>query len=257
MKIQEYRSDLIDQFVNPYNSLDDSKNALEKILWLLHNPSGTCQKCEYAGGFWDCECNKCTYEDEDIINEPCGNLSFCICDYFDGEPTQEQIVRILKGLRFNELTNLEKEILTMRKSIICDIITAILTAVFDTNNTFDLIESEREELSHCNDPFELNKEILKYSNKKLSENDRIKIINVIFLILEHYSDPNEKKLHFIKIFKFFKYLFAQNKQTYVSILSKINPLPLSIKTLGQNLLKYPEYLDNDDITFLEEAIKEK
>jgi len=247
MKIQEYRSDLIDQFVNPYNSLDDSKNALEKILWLLYNPSGTCQKCEYTGGFYDCECNKCTYEDEDIINEPCNNFSFCVCDYFDGEPTQEQIVKILKGLRFNELTNLEKEILTTKKaSIICDLLTSILTSVFD-KDVFILSQAEQSELESY-DPLRLQEEIIKYYNKILSEKDKIKIINIVFLILEHYSSPEDKGLHILKIFKYFENAYIFHIQ------DKYTPI---VKVLAQNLLNYPEYLDDYGITFLEEITEEK
>ena len=252
MKIQEYRSDLIDQFVNPYNSLDDSKNALEKILWLLYNPIGYCEECGLSWDSLSCSCLNCQYDEltneDQIINEPCGNVCVCICDYFDGEPTQEQIISLLKKIKSNELTDLEKEILTIRKGIICDISIAILTSVFDTTSTFNLFQSEQKELSRYNDPFDLNKEILKYHNKKLSEDDRIRIINVIFLILEHYSNPNEKKIMFNKIFKFFerKYLLTRNKQHI-----------LSIKIFAQNLLKHPKYLDNDNITLLEEAVKGK
>jgi len=119
---EKIRRELVEAFANP-NKLD-----LEKILFLLYNPSGGCQKCEYAGEFWDCECNKCLYEDEDIINEPCNNFSFCVCDYFDGEPTQEQVNIFIDRLYQDELTLLEKE--------------------YQYNATIELLRIQKESVDH-------------------------------------------------------------------------------------------------------------
>ena len=87
------------------------KKDLEKVLWMLYNPTGFCEECGHSWDDLSCSCRNCQYDELDnsdqVINEPCGNTCVCVCDYFDGEPSDKQIEKFIKRLAQEELTYVE------------------------------------------------------------------------------------------------------------------------------------------------------
>jgi len=87
------------------------KKDLEKVLWMLYNPTKFCEECGLDWDSLSCSCRNCQYDELDnedqMINEPCGNVCVCVCDYFDGEPTDKQVKNFIEELARNELTSLE------------------------------------------------------------------------------------------------------------------------------------------------------
>jgi len=245
MKIEKYRDNLINEFLRIYpisdilnkQDIENYRNALEKILWMLYNPLGYCEECGHSWNDFSCSCRNCQYDELDIINEPCGNTCVCICDYFDGEPNEKQIEKFLYGIKDNELTNLEKDLLKIGYTNPISYLN-ILQSIF-VNNMIKLKGDHLNDILDTPDPFELYKELLKYNNKILSESDKIKIINLLFLILDYYNDSSDVPNELIRISRFVRSKYAI-----------LNPDINLLKVLAQNLLKYSDYLNDDTITLL-------
>jgi len=246
MKIEKYRDDLVDGFVKFYrnSTLDQRKDDLEQILWMLYNPTGVCEECGLDWDSLSCSCKGCEYRELDVINEPCDNHQFCVCDYFDGRPlSRDQILYFLTKLENNELTDLEKDLLEVRKLNLFYMLT--LKNMFKKHDTFIIDSKNLTDMASSPDPFGFQKEIIKYDGEILSKDDKIRVIDLLFLTIEHYSSNHRENM--IKIFNYIWYLFHNNEN--------YDKYSIIYKTIAKNLLKYPDYLDDDDIIFLNLLIK--
>jgi len=218
---EKIREDLTHVFSNA--SFNPKSENLEKVLWLLYNPTGLCEECGLSWDSLSCTCKGCEYRDLDIINEPCDNHHFCVCDYFDGEGTKNERGEFIQKLYEEELTDREKLYVRANEpgpnsddniENISDIIYAFSRSTnenhYNINKELEQFKSSfRDDMIYEDgfnfDKFDDNFDILE--NIKIdilyTQDDKIKITEQLFKFIDNY-------LSYLKIRKTIRRIILNN-----------------------------------------------
>jgi len=238
-------------------AIDEAENNLnlEKVLWILYNPTGLCEECGHLWNDFSCSCRNCEDLDQ-IINEPCGNTCVCVCNYFDGGPEYHQVAdflisfdvhNFLLALIENELTQNERDykhnIKIKPDNMIDNICDVFLNSLVndDMNHSLNRIR----DLLHDSyiDYKNIYKNLLSLLKDDYDQNDKIEISNQLLNIIDNYVDF----LYIEDIINndLIKYIYANkmninslNKKYLQHLIKKIKNYRLTEDSL--DMLKYLE-----------------
>jgi len=214
-----------------------SSREFEHILWMLYNPDGVCEECTSTWEDGDCTCRDCKYNDlntEDLpFNEPCDNSHFCVCDYFDGKPNEEEMQNFIIQLSLEELSDFERSyfhnylVLPSIKAKIVDEIMNLIICFIKNDNCYE----NKLELSIL-----LNNKIIDYLNIINFSLDKYEITNQLFHIMKDYINHDMSSIIFridhnierkdIKDSEYFNFLVKvlekfKNNNSYDSYLTEL------------------------------------
>jgi len=179
-------------------------DELEKALWLLYNPTGFCEKCGLDWDSLSCSCRNCEYDELDIINEPCRNHQFCICDYL---PTSYDIYETLIN---EELTQNERDYvhnIDVDVQINDDFVYLVILLIREYENASNIyigdLEIYRDKINKIlyllqkNYKDYLNIEIL-FKNIEIDKlthvNEKLKLLKAIYKIINNYFSNVDKNI---------------------------------------------------------------
>lgn len=204
-------------------------NLLEEFLWLLYNPLGYCEQCGHSWDDLSCTCRSCEYDEltnEDpnqVINEPCGNVCVCVCDYFDGKPKRRDVSEFITELFINEFSTLEKgiyknwKINKLEKSRVIEFIKYIIsTKPINTKGFIDFFDGYYDYLNLKENFFDPN---IDYYSR----------VETLIEFLDNYCDSYRSEI--------LNSLYADLNSYYVSEYNKE-----FLKLLRRTPLEYREFL---------------